>query len=102
MFENMPGFLAKLVNAESETSRGKVGVEIVKNNGEIVGVNFKRQTIINFPQEDNQQALIAITQKIVDLSKSAKEKETMNIRLESKNGRITRMFITNECQENVA
>ncbi|MDO4902347.1 MAG: hypothetical protein Q4A21_02190 [bacterium] len=102
MFENMPGFLSKLVNAETETSRGKVGVEIVKNNGEIVGVNLKRQTIINFPQEDNQQVLLAITQKILDLNKSAREKETINIRLESKSGRITRMFVTNEHQENIS
>lgn len=96
MFEELPGFLSEFVKAEGGTSRGKVGVEVVKNNGEIMGANVKSQSIINFPQADSQKVLLAITQKLGDLSKSTHEKESLNIRLEAKTGKITRMFITNE------
>lgn len=96
MFEELPGFLSEFVKAEGGTSRGKVGVEVVKNNGEIMGASVKSQSIINFPQADSQKVLLAITQKLGDLSKSTHEKESLNIRLEAKTGEITRMFITNE------
>lgn len=96
MFEELPGFLSEFVKAEGGTSRGKVGVEVIKNNGGIISANVKNQNIINFPQSDSQKVLLAITQKLGDLTKSTREKETLNIRLEAKSGEITRMFITNE------
>lgn len=96
MFENLPGFLAEFTRAEQETGRGKVGVEVVKNNGEAINAKIKKQNIINFPQSDSRQVLMALTQKVADLEKSEREKEDVNIRIEAKNGRITRMFITNE------
>lgn len=96
MFENMPGFLAEFTQKEINTTRGKVGVEVIKNNGEIVSVSLESQNIINFPQPDNQKALLAITQKIIDLSSNAEDEETLLIRIESKKGDINKMIFTNK------
>lgn len=96
MFEKLPGFLSKFITAENQTSRGKAGLEVIKNNGEIMTAKIKHQNIINFPQADNRQALIAITQKMTDLNESKNEEESYIFRIESKKGRITKMFITNE------
>ena len=102
MFDKLPGFLAEFADAETKTSRGKVGVEVVKNNGEAVGVMIKCQNVINFPQADSQQVLLALTQRVADLVKTARDKENVIIRLESKAGKITRMFITSEYYKDVA
>lgn len=96
MFNKLPGFLAKFVSIEGGTNRGKAAVEVIKNNGGIVSASIKSQNIINFPQKDNRQALIAITQKLTDLGASDNSEESYNFRVEAKKGRITRMFITNE------
>lgn len=35
MFEELPGFLSEFVKAEGGTSRGKVGVEVVKTTAKL-------------------------------------------------------------------
>lgn len=96
ILDYLPGFLASFVNATEQTSRGRAGVEVVKNDNQVVSATIKHQNIINFPQANNKQALIVIAQRVADLEASSHEKESCNFRLEVKNGVITKMFITNE------
>jgi hypothetical protein len=95
IFGKIPGLLAKLIDLEKNTTRGKFGVEGIKKEGDIATVAVSYQNIINFPQADNRQAAVAITQKLGDLGRSDCERETYDFRVEARKGQITKLSIKN-------
>jgi hypothetical protein len=85
--------LIEVVKAQAQVERGRVDVALTKNGGEVVGVKATTHRIVNFPNRDNREALVLISDYLENLGEAETE---ITFKVATSRGRVNKVIISRE------
>jgi hypothetical protein len=93
LINGLSQYLIEVVKAQAQVERGRVDVALAKNGGEVVGVKTTTHRIVNFPNRDNREALVLISDYLENLGE---EETEITFKVATSRGRVNKVIISRE------